>query len=720
MNQKSEQLAFLEAGVAAHNSGDLKNAEVNYRNALAIDPHNPDALHLLGYLAFQLGFTDEAISLIEDAIKISPKQPLYFNNLASVFLAAGKNYKAIAAYRSSIGLKDNDPDVLNDLGNLLRESVHSKIDTVLLEDAERLIRRAIEINPDSAKYHNNLGNVLRDLFPGDIDRARKSYNRALELNPNLAGALGNLGLLAQMEDDLDLAEEYFERAAVEQSPDDAEALNNYAQLLEKKNRLAEAVIFFEKAGAIEPQNYMIGLNKARALMQICRYDEALDTLRGLMELDPSRFESYWVFTTTLRKTGKLNDAVRFVRTALEHFSDNINLRHELASIHMFRCQFLEAEKILQGIIEEVGEGNTLAGGAGLYSTLGVVYLNTKSPEQIIEMFETALAMEPDNGSANFNYALSLLSLGLLEEGWKRYRRRWESNEIPSAVRPFQKPVWQGQPTEGKTIVLWGEQGIGDEIRFASLIPEMMGKGANIIIECDPRLVGIFKRSFHGTEVIARESDYSVPYENRCDYQIPVLDLAGYFRPTIESFPPAPYAYLKPDPERLELWRDRIGKLGRRPKVGLLWRGMLTSDDQTPHYASVEELAPVLAVQGIDFINLMYAECADDLAKISEMYGVNLLSWEDLDLKNDQDGLAALVANVDLVITPKTATGYLAAALDVPVFNFITTKRAAELLGDPEAPGWAPSMRHFIKDYEESWDRVMNEIAGEIKCRFALS
>jgi len=726
LNQTPDELAFMNAGVVAHNSGDLEKAEENYRKALAINPQNPDGLHLLGYMAYQLGFVEEAISLVEDAIRIAPNNPLFYNNLASINRANDAVDAAIDAYRKSVELKGDDPDVLNDLGNLIRKKAVSESSMSYLAEAEKLIRKAIALNPNSAKYHNNLGVVLQNMGPPDSDKAKDCFLRALELDPGLVGIRGSLGSLAEAEGDDDLAEEFY-RQAIDQQPEGTEAVNNYLEVLgnyagflEKRKRVAEAIEILAKAERLDPENYAVRLSKATALMLIRRDEEALDALQSLMVLDQSRYEAYWYFSRTLRKIGRLNEAEEFITSALEHFPKNIHMRHELGAIYICQSEMFKAQKIYEDFIGELGGDGLIAGGAGIYASLGVVYLNTGTPEQVIEMFEAAMEVEPEKKDANNNYAVSLVALGLLPEGWERMRSRWDSHDFSSPVRPFQKPYWEGQSLEGKTIALWGEQGVGDEIRFASLIPEMMDKGANVIIECDQRLVELFARSFDGAEVYGRADDLSVPFEDRCDYQIPILDLARTFRPTIESFPKGPHSYLKADPGRTEFWRERLAELGPRPKVGVLWRSMFNSDERMPHYATVEEMAPVLNVGGVDFINLMYAECSEDRARIADLYGVNIHTWDDINLKDDQDDLASLISNLDVVVCPMTSPGILAGALDIPVLSFITTLRSLDLLGHPDAPGWLPSMRHFIKDFHEPWAPVMENIATEMKRTLGLS
>ncbi len=720
MNQSVEEAEFLQAGLLAHKNDDLELAEKEYRQALAINPHNPDALHLLGYLAYQLDFPEEGISLIEDAIEIAPTNTLFFNNIASVYKSIDENDKAIGAYRNSIDLRGDDPDVLNDLGTLLAGSDQFKVDMEVTNEAEKLIRKAITLSSGNAKFHNNLGCILQNLRPPQIEKAEKSFHRALKLDPGLAGAMTNLGLIAQAKDDGDLADELFEKA-VTLEPQSAETQNNYAQFLVTRKFFGKAIDHFDKAQVLLPGNYTICLNKSLCLMALRRDEEALESLHDLMQINQSRVDAYRHFAVTLRKMENLTEAQTFVHEALKLFPGDIHLRHQIASIHVAAFEMKAAQSILEEIIEEVGEGNLAYGGAGIYATLGIIYLETGTVEQVEEMFRIAMKIDPDNPTAMNNYAMALLATGNLEEGWKHYKNRWLSEDFTSPIRPFQKPIWDGQSSlQGKTIALYGEQGVGDEIRYASLIPDMLDKGANIVIECDPRLVPLYERSFAGTKVYGREKDLSVPYEDDCDFQIPIVDLAGIFRPTLDSFPTRPFTFLKADPDKAEFWRQRLADLGPRPKVGVVWRSIVVGGGRMPHYALVEELEPILTLPGVDIINLMYAESSEDRALATDRFGVEIHTWDDIDLRDDLDGLTALLSNLDVVISPWTAVVPHATALDIPVLAFSTTRRMPELFGDPAAPGWSPSMKVFFKDFEEPWQQVMIDMADEIKGMFSLS
>mgnify|MGYP001447957179 FL=1 len=262
--------------------------------------------------------------------------------------------------------------------------------------------------------------------------------------------------------------------------------------------------------------------------------------------------------------------------------------------------------------------------------------------------------------------------------------------------------------------------MGDEIRHASMIPDMLNMGAEVHVECEPRLVDLFQRSFEGAKVFPCPYTEAETGEVAIDFQSAILDLGGYLRPTIDSFPSDPnHAFLKPDPQRIAFWEERMKALGPRPKVGMIWQSKKAVGGRDRWDATVEELAPIFSVKGIDFVNLMYVECNDDRAKIQELYGVNLHTWDDIDLKNDQDELCALISNLDLVVSHASSVAYTAGGLGIPTFNFMPIKIYFDLLGNPDAPGWSPSMRYFRKSINEEWDGPMNEIAEEIRDKFGI-
>ncbi len=703
--------ALLQAAVDFHNSGNLVEAEAHYRKILEDDPKNPNVLHLLGFLAHQSGFGEEGIALIKEAITYMPDVSLFHSNLAKVYLALKDSEQAESAYRRCLELESGNYDVMNDLANLLRTKEKGPGSRSLLEASELLSEVVIQ-KPMVPEYHMNFGNILRDI--GQDKEAIASYEKAKEIDPKFSGAaLRNIGLIHCTRKDYDLAREYLNKA-LKIDPKDSAALNNLGEVFVFDHQLERGIECFQSALDIDVNNALIYRNMGRALMRRRRDEEALEALQKSMELDSSEISAYGQFAAVLRNMEKYDESENFVRHALKQFPEEPTLLCELSNNLQCQFEFEEAEKYARQVLEIIPHhGPALV-------TLAIVLIHTGSEEEVLELYKTALEAMPDERTVNFNYALTLFCYGYLEEAWKQYRHRWDTENFSSPVRSFPQKQWDGSPLKGKKIILYGEQGLGDEIRHASLIPDMLEMGAEVHVECEPRLVDIFQRSFEGAKVFPRPYTEAETGMVDIDFQSAILDLGGYLRPTIDSYPSdLNHAFLKPDPERILFWKERMKALGPRPKVGMIWQSKKALGGRGRWGATVEELAPVFSIEGIDFINLMYVECNDDRAKIKELYGVNLHTWDDIDLKDDQDDLCALISNLDIVVSHASSVAYTASGLGIPTLVFMPVKIYFDLLGNPDAPGWAPSMSYFRKNIDEDWDKTLNKIAKEIRAKFDL-
>jgi hypothetical protein len=446
-----------------------------------------------------------------------------------------------------------------------------------------------------------------------------------------------------------------------------------------------------------------------------RNEEALGALQKSMELDSSQITPYGYFVHVLRQMEKLDECENFIQSALEQFPEDPTLLAEKANNLTFKFEFKEAEELARKILIKHPFF------VPAVVALAIVLVHTGEEEEVLELYKKAFQNMPDNPTIPYNYALTMFCYGHLKEAWKHYHSRWKAQGSTSLfVRAFPQDLWDGSSLEGKKIVLYGEQGLGDEIRHASMVPDMLKMGAEVHVECAPRLVDLFQRSFKEAKVFPCPYTEAETGKVNFDFQSAILDLGGFLRPTIDSFPSDPnHAFLKPDPERIVFWGERMKALGPRPKVGMIWQSTKAVGGRGRWGATVEELAPILSIEGIDFVNLMYVECNDDRAKMQELYGVNLHTWDDIDLRNDQDDLCALISNLDLVVSHTSSVAYTAAGLGIPTFNFMPIKVYFDLLGAPEAPGWAPSLRYFCKYIHENWDGPLNEIATAIRAKFDL-
>lgn len=701
---------LMQRAAALHNEGDLEAAEALYREVLEEDSRHPDALHLLGLLAHQLGYHEEAASLIEDAIEEAPDQALFYNHLAKTYLALDDKESAEKAYRNSLSINPDDSDTKNDLGNLLVKKAKEP-DSEELGEALGLLSAAHVSNPQSQYYLVNYGNALRNSL--HFDEARETYLKALDIEPGFVGALTNMGLLYHMQRKTEKAIEVLEQA-LDLDPDDEAALNNLANVYIDKYQLEKGSELLLRAAELNPNNAMVYRNLGTVFTRLRWDNQAMDALTKAMELNPKETQVFAMFAAVLRLQEHFDEAEKFVREALLEFPKDPYLLLELGNTLQSIFEFDEAEELLRDLIERHPNfGPALM-------MLAVCLIHTGNQEEVLSLFDRCFEQAPDNSVLHMNYALTQFCFGNLKEAWEHYVHRWDAESFTSPVRPFQQPLWDGSSLAGKSILVYGEQGLGDELRHASLVPDLIEMGAEVHVECSDRLVDLFQRSFPTATVHACPWKEAEDEEVDLDFQSPILDLGGYLRPTIDSFPSDPhYAFLKADPDRIAFWKERLDALGPTPKVGMIWRSGIATGGRNRWGATVEELAPIFSIPGIDFVNLMYVECEEERQKIRDLYGVELHTWDDIDLRNDQDDLSALISNLDLVISHPSAVAYLASGLGIDTFTFMTLMIYFDLLGDPDAPGWAPSMRYFRKEINDSWAETMDVMAAETRAKFGL-
>lgn len=306
------------------------------------------------------------------------------------------------------------------------------------------------------------------------------------------------------------------------------------------------------------------------------------------------------------------------------------------------------------------------------------------PPEAEALFAQARGLE--SAYADWDRARLLLAGGFLAEGWTAWRHRFVDRWV--VPRATALPEWQGEPLTGRRLLVWPEQGLGEELMFASLYPDLLERvqreGGRCLIECDPRLTALFARSFP-TATIRAVTD---PPLADGDCHVAAGSLPQYFRPTLSSFPKRP-GFLAADPAGVAGWRERLAVLGAGLKVGVCWRGRRTP---SAPLAALPAWAPVLSAAGVHFVSLQYDHDPDELWAIGQRFGQAPAAWPDLDLKDDLDGLAALMTALDRVITAPTAVGDLAGAVGAPVWRHTPVADWAAL-GTGHRP-WFPSLRSF--------------------------
>ena len=345
------------------------------------------------------------------------------------------------------------------------------------------------------------------------------------------------------------------------------------------------------------------------------------------------------------------------------------------------------------------------------SNIGLVHLNRCDSRLAIEYSEKALATNPDFRAARHNLGLAYLMEGQWEKGWKNFEASVGYN-VDRKERVYgDEERWNGE--KDKVVIAYAEQGIGDEISFASCIPDLIDDSRNVVIECDERLHGLFARSFPQAYVYGSRFKEVIDWADlhKIDGRVAFGSLPKYYRNSTEAFPGKPY--LVADPERRIQWRALLDSLGDKPKIGISWQGGSNKTGKARRSVSLESLLPVLR-QNATFISLQYRNGADEVKDIEEKHGIKIHHWPRALEAKDYDETAALVSELDAVISVTTAVIHLSGALGIPCL-VLTPKNPRWFYGmEGNVVPWYNSVRLIRQKRASDWLDPINEAAYQLR------
>jgi hypothetical protein len=349
--------------------------------------------------------------------------------------------------------------------------------------------------------------------------------------------------------------------------------------------------------------------------------------------------------------------------------------------------------------------------AEAWANLGAALIGDRDASEARTCFEKAIALDPECARARFGLARIQLMAGDLTAGWDNFEYRLSPtiHRPLSRQRSFPFPRWLGEPLTGKSLLVWREEGLADEILFASCIPDVAARAARSVIECSPRLASLFARSFPTCAVRAETSGDAA--SDGFDFHCPMGSLLRFLRRRLDDFPKN-HVYLRADPAKVRSWRERLAACGPGLKVGILWRSLVSTTYRRYFYAPPEAWGDIFAVPGTTWIDLQYGASPDERRAIEERYGITVHHFPDLDLVNDVDNSAALIAALDVVVGPSTTYSALAAALGTPTL-IPAISQVWDRLGQDRHP-FFPAARLFNKPPEADWTPVLREVAAALR------
>ena len=652
--------AIYSEGLSHHQAGRVDQARQRYERALAANPRHFDALHMLGVCCIQTGQLETAVKLVSQATLLRRDVPGAYGNLANALNSLRRYGEALEASDRAIALDPSFAEAHGNRGQALHQLGR-------LEDALASYARVVALKP-TAKAHFNQATLLREL--DRLAPALASYDRAIALQPGYVEALRSRGIvlcdLGRLEDGL----ESFDRALATR-PDYAEAWCSRGIVLRKLGRASDALASQDQAISLRPTYVEALSNRVSALRELGRPQEALTTADQAIVIDPAYAQAHNVRGVALYDLRRLDEA-------LESYERAIALEPGHAKAH---------------------------------NNKALALYELRRFDEALASYDRAVALRPDYADAHYNQALCRLMLGDHQAGWAQYEWRWRTEELRSASRHAAAPLWLGRETlAGRSVLLWAEQGLGDTLQFCRYVADVAALGARVILEVEPDMHRLAAR-LDGVAEMAPRGQPAPAH----DFQTPLMSLPLALGGLSGG---GQIGYLRPYPEDVAAWAGRLAA-SDGVRIGLCWAGGLRLDQFNAHSVDrrrslpLEAFAPLGAVAGLEVYSLQKGEPAAQLAELRTRGwagpGITDLTAELKDLADT----AALVANLDLVITCDTAMAHLAGGLGKPVWILNRFDGCWRWHDRRTETAWYPSARLFNQPAPGDWASVVEQVVSEL-------
>lgn len=627
--------------------------------------------------------TTQSISL-SDAIKLALRHH-----------QAGELTQAESIYRQVLAVEPNHPDALQLLGVIANQAGQP-------EAAIDLIGKSIRLFPQNPYGYNNLGEAYRAL--GRFDEAMHAYRQALALLPEFPEAYNNLGNACKSLGRRQEAEAYY-RKALEIQPEYADAHNNLGNLFKDDGNSEQAIACYQKALSLKHDYPEAWCNLGNVFQDIDLFDQAMACYRQALEKRASYAEAHNNMGVLLLRHKKYQDAAQYFLNALNARANYADAQLNLGNVFKETGRLEEAIACYQRALEmEPNHG-------GVYNNLGNIYKEQGRHDAAIQAYRTALRLKADFPAAQWNLSLELLLAGNYAEGLACYEQRFSGGDkedfaLGNAMLSWLSgvPRWRGEDLQDGTLLVWTEQGQGDSLMMMRYLPLLAERGVGRLkVYCEPALVRLFQAQSCVEQAIGRDV---TPGLEGIDSHCPMLSLPYLFATRLETIP-TEFPYLEIPAAMVRSWAARCAGEPRL-KVGLAWAGGKALRCDTKRSLHLEQFAPLLQVPGVIFYSLQKGESARQLTES----GWQVIDW--MDECMDFLDTAALIQQLDLVISVDTAVAHLAGALGKPVW--LLNRFESEwrwMLGREDSP-WYPSLRQFRQVTPGDWDSVVARMAGELR------
>ena len=534
--------------------------------------------------------------------------------------------------------------------------------------AVEFLSKALEINPNHAGANNNKGNALKELK--QFDEALASYDQAIKINPDYVDAYINRGNLLRDLKQFDEALASYDQA-IKINPDSVEAYYNRGTILQELKRFHDALANYDQAIKINPDYVEAYVDRGVALKKLNQFDGALANYDQAIKINPDYAEAYSNRGNVLKELSRFDEA-------LNSYDQAIKINPDYADAYYNR---------------------------------GTILQELKRFNEAIASYDQAIKINPDYVNAHWNASICNLKNGNFKAGWPGYEMRWKHFQCNSEPLKSAKPVWDFKKTN-QCLLVWAEQGVGDQVSFGSLLSELLEDVPNLLVQIDKRLIPIFTRSlpkikFYPDSLILPESDY--------DIHIPMGSLGKYLRNNEQDCEVSRYGFLKDNQANTsKIKKELMALIPLNNKIcGISWRSKSTNTG-AGQSIGLKYFIEMLNLEDHIFVSLQYGETKEEIQEVRDELGINIISYEKVDNYLDIDGLSSLIQACDTVISVGNVNCHLAGALGKEIHVLLTDGSWWGWLLERDDSPWYASVKLYRQEKIDDWDAPLKKLKNELK------
>lgn len=566
-------------------------------------------------------------------------------------------------------------------------------------------------NPALMDINKAFQQALTLLNQGNIQLAKSTFEQIVKINPKHFDALHLLEIISIQLKDFHSAINIF-RKALKLNPHHIYCYCNLGNAYLETHELEIALINYNKAIEIQPNYADAYCYKALALTGLNRFEDAIANLNTAINLNPDFAEAYANLANVYKEQKQFEEA-------LANYDKAIHIKPDFAMAFSNRGSVLKelnrTDEALESFKKAIGIQPNYA---EAYFNLGNTLKNINRYDEALMYFDKAIQLKEDYAEAYWNKATALLEMGSFEGAWQLYDWRWKNKELGLKPLVTSKPLATDlQSLQNKKILVWGEQGVGDQVLYAGMLGELLSTASVVHLRLDPRISPLLHRLmptaiFHDEKSNIKDIDF--------DVHLPMADLAKFFRTDAVSFSRNPRPYLQADALQVSQLRKSLLQ-NKKFLCGITWN---SKREKIGHEKSMalNDLLPILAIEGMSFVSLQYGNVKEQIAEFNLSHGLNIQVCEAIDNFQDLDGHAALIEACDFVVSISNTSAHMSGALGKETYLMCPAGKGALWYWSNEIDGksmWYPSIHIFRQELPGQWSDVVEKVRNTLLSKFSV-